>query len=109
ERVSFQDTQQLGLCADGHLADFIEKDRAVVGGLELANLLLRRAGERAFLVTEQLTLQQRLGQRGTVETDEGAILTRAGVMDGAGDQFLAGTALAANQAGGVGAGDTANL
>ena len=53
-----------------HLADLVEEDRAVVGGLELADLLFRGAGEGALLVAEQLAFQQRLGQGGAVEADE---------------------------------------
>ncbi len=107
--MAFEDAQQLGLRADVHLADFVEKDRAVIGRLELADLLLRRSGERAFLMAEQLALQQRLGQGGAVETDERPLLARTGEMDRARHQLLAGAAFAPNQTGGVGAGDAGDL
>ena len=81
----------------------------MVGRLELADLLLGRAGERALLVAEQLAFQQRLGQGGAVEADERAVLARAGVVDGPGDQLLADAALAADQHRGVGAGHAADL
>ena len=73
ERVPFEHAQQFGLRAERHLADLVEKDGAVVGRLELADLLLGRAGERAFFVAEQLALQQGLGDGGAVEADEGAV------------------------------------
>ena len=40
------------------LADLVEEQRAAVGQLEAAAAPLRRAGERALLVAEQLALQQ---------------------------------------------------
>src|SRR5205085_12609325 len=44
--------QQFGLQERGHLADFIQKERAAVGHFELAFLLHERSRERAFLVSE---------------------------------------------------------
>ena len=55
--------QELGLQAERQLADLVEEQRAAVGHLEAAGLLLGRAGERALLVAEQLALDQRLGER----------------------------------------------
>ena len=55
-----QHAQDLGLRLRAHVADFVEEDRAAVGLLELADLLLGRAGERALLVAEQLRLDQLL-------------------------------------------------
>ncbi len=55
------------------------------------------AGERAFLVAEQLRLEQRLGERRARHGDEGRGLARALGMDGAREQFLAGAALAEDQ------------
>ena len=49
-----QHAQHLGLRLGAHVADFVEEDRAAVGLLELADLLLGRAGERSLLVAEQL-------------------------------------------------------
>src|SRR5581483_11194798 len=40
ERMAFQDTQQLGLRAHVHLADFVQKNGAMIGGLEFADLFL---------------------------------------------------------------------
>ena len=65
-----QHPQHLGLGAQAHVADLVEEDRALVGQLELADLLLGRPGERALLVAEQLALDQLLGDRGAVHLDE---------------------------------------
>ena len=57
ERMPFQHAEEFRLGARAHLADLVEKDGAVVGGLKLADLLLRGAGECALLVAKQLALQ----------------------------------------------------
>ena len=44
----FQHAQQLGLHHQRHVADLIQKQRAVVGLLELADVPRGRAGERAL-------------------------------------------------------------
>src|SRR5436309_2075534 len=70
-----QHAEHLGLRLRAHVADFVEKDRPAVGLLELADLLLGRAGERPLLVAEELRFDQLLGNRRAVDLDEA--LTRA--------------------------------
>ena len=65
-----QDAQELRLRRRAHLADFVEKQHAAGGELDLSRLGLLRAGERAPLVAEQLGLEQLLRQRGAVQRDE---------------------------------------
>ena len=96
-----QHAQQLGLERGGDLADLVEEYRAAFGLFEASLALRHRAGECAFLMAEQFAFQQRLRQGRAVEFDEAAARTRRVVMDGVGDQFLAGTGLAAYQHGGV--------
>ena len=78
---------------------------AAVGRFETPELARVGAREGAFLVTEQLALDQPRGQRGAVELDEGLGLAPAAVVDSACDQLLAGTGLAGHEHGGVGGGD----
>src|SRR5262249_45567478 len=52
EAVIFEKTKKLGLRANRHLADLVEKERTSCGGFDLATHALARAGERAFLVAE---------------------------------------------------------
>src|SRR5262249_60654453 len=59
----------------------------------------------ALRVTEQFALEQRLGHRRAVDRDERAVLALALVVDRARDDFLAGTALAGDQHGRIGAAD----
>ena len=56
-------------------------------------------------MAEQLAFQQRLGQGGAVDLHERPVGAQAVVVDRAGDQLLAGAALAADQHGGVAVGD----
>ena len=72
-----------------------------MGFLEKADLLGRGAGERALRVTEQLRLDQVLGQRRAVDLDERALAPGRTLVQGVGDQLLAGAALADDQHVGV--------
>ena len=97
-----QHAQQLGLQRQRHVADLVEEQGAAVGCIEQALAVAVGAGEGALAVAEQLALQQVLRQRGAVLHDERLAAAEAAVMDGAGDQFLAGAGLAGQQhAGGV--------
>ena len=58
----FEEAQQQTLHAQRHLADFVEEDRAHVGGLELARLVAVGAREAALDVAEELGFEQRLRQ-----------------------------------------------
>ena len=99
ELVLLQEAQQLDLDRRRDLADLVEEQRAAVGEREPAVLARHRAGERAALVTEQLALEQRLGERRAVQLDERAVRARRPLVDRVGDELLAGAALAGDQHG----------
>ena len=63
--------QQRGLGGRRHLPDLVEKERAAVGRLDEPRLGVQRSRERAFLVAEELSLEQRLRERGAVEAHHG--------------------------------------
>src|SRR5437763_8415682 len=65
-----QNAKELGLQSRAKLADFIEEQRAAVGGADESQRIAVSAGERALHVSEQLALKQRLRKRGTVDWDE---------------------------------------
>src|SRR5439155_25946736 len=65
-----------------------------VGALERAPAIAVGSGKRAAHVTEQLAREQRLGHRAAVDRDERSGLARAGVVERARDELLAGPALA---------------
>ena len=85
-----QHAEQLGLRARRQVANLVEKQRAAVGLLEAADAPGVGAGERAALVAEELALEQRLGDRGAVDRDERLVGALAVLVEGAGDQLLAG-------------------
>ena len=103
--VLFQHAEQLDLRAHRHVADFVEEQRAAVGELERADAVAVGVGEGPFHVAEQLALDEVLGHGGAVEGDDPLPLAGAVLVDGLGDQLLAGAAFAGDQHGGVGRGD----
>src|SRR5581483_10993108 len=96
----FKHAQQFGLEQAGELADFVKEQRAAVGHFEQTLLHRLGVGEGALFVAEEFGFHQRLGDGGAVDGDERLLLARALVMNGFGDQVLAGAALALNQDGG---------
>src|SRR5439155_15011654 len=81
--------------------DLVQIECAAVRELELAEPPLLRVGERAALVPEHLRLEERGRNRRARDRDEGPPGAPAVVMDGAGDELLAGAGLAAQQHGDV--------
>jgi hypothetical protein len=67
-----QHAQQARLQVEGHVADFVEEQRAALGLLEAAAALRLRAGEGAALVAEQLAFQQVLGMAAVLMATKGA-------------------------------------
>ena len=108
EAPLLEHTQQFRLHGRRHVADFVQEDRPLVRHLEAALALADRAGERAFLVAEQLAFQQRLGQCRTVDGDERprAVLRR--LVDRPSHLLLAGAGLALDQHSRVGVADVAD-
>ena len=104
ELLLLDQAQDLGLQRQRQVADLVQEQRAVVGHLGLAHLAPARAGEGALLVAEQLVLEQRLGDGGAVDGHEGALGAVGELVQRAGQQLLAGAALAQQQHGGVGGG-----
>ena len=87
--------QQLGLSLKRHLAEFVEKQRAVVGLLKPTDVVLVRSGKCSFDVTKKLALHQIRRNRSTIDTQHRSVGTRTRSMDRPGDELFAGTALAA--------------
>ena len=102
ELALLQDAQQPGLRLERHVADLVEEQRAALRLLEAPGRACRRAGEGALLVAEQLALDQLARDRRHVDRDERAVAALAVVVQRAGDQLLAGAALAGDQHGEVG-------
>ena len=96
-----QNAQQLGLRLHGHLADFVQQQRAVLRHLEAAGAPLGGARERALLVAEQFAFDQRFRQRRAIDGDKRSLPPRAQRVHGARHQFLAGAAFAGDQHAGL--------
>ena len=92
-----EDPEQLHLEIGGELADLVEEERAPVGQLEAARLRRRRAGEGALLVAEQLAFDEVRRQGRAVDRDERRASAGARLVDGVGQQLLAGARLAEEQ------------
>ena len=106
---SCENPEQLGLQFQRNVAHLVQEKRPLVRQLKPAKLLADRPGECAFLVAEQLALQQPGGDRRAIQFHERAALARAQVMHRPGNEFLARAGFPADQDGGVGGGDRRDL
>ena len=93
--------QQLGLEGRRQVADLVEEQSASLGRRDLARRVADRTRERSANVAKQLALQQFGRQARAVDRDERSRSVRAAEVDGAGQDALAGAALAAQQDGRV--------
>src|SRR6266540_6277949 len=89
--------QDLHLHAERHVADLVEEERASLGQLEAAGPRPDGAREGAALVPEQLGFEQTLGNRGGVDGDQRAVLSRAPPVAGPRQDLVAGSALPLDQ------------
>src|SRR4030095_8411013 len=94
-----EDAQELGLHGDRHVPDLVEEERPAVGHLVEALLVAVRARECALDVTEELALDERVGNRGAVLREEHACSPRGVEVQGPRDELLSGAALALDQDG----------
>src|SRR5262245_61975704 len=109
EDAGLQHAQEPPLYLQRDLADFVQEYRAAVGQFESPRLGRLRAGESAFLVDEQLALDQRRRKRRAVDDNEGASVAQAALMNGVGQQLLARARLSLKQDGCVGRGDVQSV
>ncbi len=95
--AALQGAEQLHLERRRHLGDLVQEQRAAVGFLEEPELVDGGAGERAAHVAEELGLEQGLGHGAAVHGHERPRRARARVVDGLGDDLLAGAGFALDQ------------
>ena len=103
EALFFERAEDLRLQVQRQIADFVEEQGAAVRQLEFSGLARAGAGERAFLVAEQLGFEQVLRNRRAVDRDKRTVGSRTEHVQRAGEQLLAGAALAFEQHRRVGA------
>src|SRR5262249_62255668 len=87
-RAILQDAQQLRLHHQWQFADFIEKDRAAVGGFKQSGTRPLGAGKGAAGVAEEFRLDQLRWNRRAVDRYESASSSRP-VVNAPAPQFLA--------------------
>src|SRR5664280_1701064 len=100
--------QQIHLQRQGDLSDFVQEERAAVGGLNPPLPLDVRSRERALFVSEEFAFHQRRRDGAAVDGRKRTTLAGASLMDGPGRHFLAGAAFPQDQDRGVGRGHFAN-
>src|SRR3984957_20372322 len=101
ELALLKHSQQLGLQTEGHVADFIQEERAVIGVLETPDALSDGASEGALDVTKELGFEQTRGKRPAVDGLQRRPVASAGGMNGAGQQLFSGSGLPADEDGGT--------
>src|SRR5215470_18865562 len=69
-----KNTQELRLHRDGHIANFVEKQRAAFGLFELPHVTRTGTSKRAFLMAEQFGFDQFGRHCSAVQRDERRIL-----------------------------------
>src|SRR6185503_15960073 len=89
--------EQLGLKIHPQIADFIQKQRAVGGEFELAELLAVSAGERTTLMPEEGALRELARDSRQIHGDEGRLGLGSFAVNEPGQELLAGAAFAENQ------------
>jgi hypothetical protein len=95
--TGLEHAQELHLEVGRHLRELVEEERSAVGLLEEPLLVAHGAGERALDVSEDLRLEQGLGQGAAVDGEEGAVRALARVVQGFRDELLAGARLAPDE------------
>ena len=92
-----QYAQQFGLQFQRQFADFVEKDRAAIGGLEQSLLRFQGSGECSLFIAEEFAFDQRGHERSAIDGDKGTVGESSAEMHGAGYQFFAGPAFAVDE------------
>lgn len=100
-----EDAQEATLELGGHGTDFVEEEGAAVSVVEEAVLVGDSAGEGALTMAEEFGFEEVFGEGGAIDGDEGGVVAAGIVVEGSGDEFLAGAAFAEDEDGGVGIGD----
>jgi len=100
EFLLLENAQKFGLEIERKIANFVEEERAAIGEFEAADFLADGAGEGAALVAEQFGFEQAAGNGGAIDFDEGPVAAGAEIVDGAGEELLAGAGFAEEKNGG---------
>ena len=94
-----EEPKQFRLNVQRQLANLVEEEAPAVGVLQLSATRAHGPRERAAFVAEDLALEERHGNRGTVDDDKGTGSTRAPPVDHPRDELLPGARLSGNEDG----------
>jgi hypothetical protein len=92
-----QRAQQLDLQRRGHFTHLVEQQGASIGRFEQPGAVVNRAGKRTPSVTKEFAFKERVRQRATVDRDKRTVFAWGGVVNKAGQAFLADAAFAEDQ------------
>src|SRR5262249_45720523 len=92
-----------------NVAHFVQEQRSLIRKLHSTNSLCDGAGECTSLMSEKLAFEQSCRNCGTVELYEGLLSPRAGIVNGARNEFLSGSGFDENKNGRRGFSDRAHL
>src|SRR6516225_2432580 len=101
-----KNTQKFCLRFQGHLANLIEKQRALVRRFEQPAAAPVRARESSSFMAKQLAFEQRRWQPRAIDCHKRVFRARAGSMDSSGNEFLPCSRFAKNQYGRICWGNT---
>ncbi len=96
-----QNPQEPDLHCRRNISDLIEKDRATFGNREASRFVALRIGECAGLVTEELGLEEGIGECTAIDRHKGFPLAWRELMKSPGEKLLTGTAGAVDHHGAV--------
>mgnify|MGYP007095977105 CR=1 FL=1 len=82
------DTKQSNLCCERELADFIQKERSIIGSFKPTVPSLGCTGEGTLLVPKQLGIDQIRGNSTAVHPEKGTFGSCRSLVDRTGDDFL---------------------
>src|SRR5436190_3969745 len=106
EFTGFQEAKQHALHPQRHFPDFVEEDRAEMRRFHFPRFVAIRAGEAPLHVAEQLGLEERFRQAGTVDGRKHMACARTARVNAARDDLLPDAALARDEHLGIRACDT---
>src|SRR5580698_784502 len=92
-------SQHFRLQIDGKFSDFVKEDSPTFGHGHQSVLGLIRSRESTLHVAEKLALDQSRNERSAVDWNKWLVAEWTGIMNRAGDHFLAGSAFAQDQDG----------
>src|SRR4051794_16033947 len=101
ETTGLEYAQQPYLHLRGHFGDFVQEQCSATSPLEITTVGARSTGERAFFVAEQLGFDQVGRNRAAIDGDKRLLRALTHLVNGAGNEFFAGSALADDEDGGI--------